>query len=68
MVFVASIQLCCGSTNSAMSEMETNEHDCEDIKFHLQNRQRAGFVHGLSLPTRALEYMWLMSMIWYYAL
>ena len=46
-----------------MDEMETNEHGCVGIKFHSQNRQRAGFTHGPSLPTCALDYMGLISMI-----
>lgn len=67
-VFVARTQLCYGSIKSAMDEMETNEYGCVEIKFHVQNRQRAGFAHGPSLQTWALDHLGLISMIWYYSL
>ena len=46
-----------------MDEMETNEYGCVEIKFHVQNWQRAGFAHGPSLQTWALDHLGLISMI-----
>ena len=62
-VFVARTQLCHSSRKSAMDEMETNEYGCVEIKFHVQNWQRAGFAHGPSLQTWALDHLGLISMI-----